>query len=302
MQRAMQRRLVEASRRSGMADVATHVLHNVGNALNSVNVSVGVLENTVRQSRLSGFAKVIGLIGDHRDDLPGFFAADTRAKRLPEYLSASTTQLEQERSALATELASLRTHVEHINAVVSTQQSHTRTRAIHERTQLAAVLDEALSASRLCQDEPGVAIERAYEPVPDVEIDRHKLVQVLSDLLDNAWNAFEPATAASRRIRIALRPAGSHRVAIEIADNGRGIAPEDITRIFQPGVATGTGRIAFSLHTSACAAGEMGGTLVADSDGPGRGARFTLTLPVRGAEVSTVRPPAEPGDQPERTV
>lgn len=294
LQRSMQNRLVEASRRSGMADVATDVLHNVGNALNSVNVSVGVLESAVRRSRLSGFSRVIGLIGDHRDDLPGFFAADARAQRLPEYLTASTAQLEQERTAITAEIASLRTHVEHINAVVGTQQSHTRTHAIREPTRLAAVLDEVLSASLLRHDDPSVAIERAYEPVPDVEIDRHKLVQVVSSLLDNAWDALAPAataTAAHRRIGVALRPVGAHQVAIEIADNGRGIAPEDLTRIFQPGGAAGTGHTAFRLHATACAAGELGGTLVADSDGPACGARFTLSLP-------TAAPPAAagPGD------
>lgn len=298
LQRAMQNRLVEASRRSGMADVATDVLHNVGNALNSVNVSVGVLENAVRQSRLPGFSKVIGLIGDHRDDLPGFFAADARAKRMPEYLTASTAQLEQERSALAAEIASLRKHVEHINAVVGTQQSHTRTQTIREQTQLAAVLDEALSASLLRHDDPGVALERAYEPVPNVEIDRHKLVQVLSSLLDNAWDALAPTTAAHKRIGIALRAVDAHLVAIEIADNGRGIAAEDLTRIFQPGIAAGTGRTAFRLHATACAAAELGGTLVADSDGPELGARFTLTLPLRTVEASAAGPlaGAGPGD------
>jgi signal transduction histidine kinase len=295
LQRATQNRLIEASRRSGMADVATDVLHNVGNALNSVNVSVGVLENAVRQSRLPGFSRVIGLIGEHRDDLAGFLAADARATRLPEYLIASTVQLEQERSALADEIASLRAHVEHINAVVGTQQSHTRTQAIREQTQLAAVLDEALGASLLRHDAPGVVLERAYEPVPDVEIDRHKLVQVLSSLLDNAWDALAPATTAYKRIGIALRSVGAHLVAIEIADNGRGIAPEDLTRIFQPGVAAGTGRTAFRLHATACAAGELGGTLVADSDGPERGARFTLTLPLRAAEPSTAEPLAAAG-------
>jgi signal transduction histidine kinase len=280
-QRAMQDQLVEASRRSGMADVATDVLHNVGNALNSVNVSVSMLEDAVRQSHLTGFSKVIRLISEHRDDLPGFFAGDARAKRLPEYLAASTTRLEREHDTLAIELASLREHVDHVNVVISTQQSHTGGPAIRIPTSLSAALDEALSASLLRHGDPGVELERAYEPMPDVDIDRHKLLQVLSSLLDNAWDALAGVTTVPKRVRIQLRALDAHRVAIEIEDSGRGIPPENLTLIFQHSVTAGTGRQGFGLHASACAAGEMGGTLIATSDGLGHGARFTLTLPLR---------------------
>jgi signal transduction histidine kinase len=247
-----------------------------------------MLEDMVRQSRLPGFSRVIRLIRDHQDDLPGFFAGDPRAKRLPEYLTASTTRLECEHDTLATELASLRTHVDHVNVFISTQQLHTAVPAITIPTSLSAALDEALSASLLRHDDPGVELERAYEPMPDTDIDRHKLLQVLSSLLDNAWDALAGAITAPRRVRVHLRALDAHRAAIEIEDNGRGIPPENLTRIFQHGVTTGTGAGApgtskpgFGLHASACAAGEMGGTLVATSDGPGHGARFTLTLPLR---------------------
>jgi signal transduction histidine kinase len=264
-----------------MADVATDVLHNVGNALNSVSVSVDVLDNSVRQSRLAGFAKVIDLIRDHQDDLPGFFAGDARAKRLPEYLTASTTQLEHERSALAAEIASLRKHVDHVKLVVDTQQSHVRSPAIREPTQLAAILDEALGASLVRHDAPGISIERVYEPLPDVEIDPHKVVQVVTSLLDNAWDALQHVATAHKRIWIELRALDMHRVAIAVEDNGCGITPENLTRIFQPSSAAETGKHRSRLHASACVAGELGGTLVADSGGLGLGARFTLTLPLR---------------------
>jgi len=281
LQYAMQAQLVETSRRSGKADVAADVLHNLGNALNSVNVSVGVLEDAISRSRLPGLRKVARMLGDQHGDLAGFFAGDPRGQQLPAYLEASTARLESEHRTLVHELASLRKHVDHINLVVATQQSHARAPAITERASLAAILEEALGAGRARHAGTGVAVTCDCEAMPDVTIDRHKLLLILANLLDNAWDAVEGATTSDKRIRIALRALGADRVAIDIEDNGGGILPDNLTRIFSYGFTTRSQRPGFGLHASACAAGEMNGTLSATSEGATRGARFTLTLPVR---------------------
>jgi len=285
-QRAMQEQLVAASRRSGMADVATSVLHNLGNALNSVNVSVNLLEGAVRESRLAGLTRVVHRICGTQatSDGAGFFTDDARARRLPDYLTASTAQLEVERGAIAAELASLRGHVEHIKLVVETQQPHAHAPPANELTSLAAVLDEAATASLERHPDRGVELERTYEPVPDIAIDRHKLLEIVASLLDNAWDALDRVAASLGRIRLRLHPVADHRVAIEVEDTGCGIPPENLTRIFHHGFTTSPGRHGFGLHASACATSELGGTLTAASDGPGRGARFTLTLPLRVAD------------------
>jgi len=278
-QRAMQRQLVAASRRSGMADVATHMLHNLGNALNSITVSLGVLQDTLRQSRVAGLSKVVHMIsGD--DGGSRFFSDEARARRVPDYLAASAAQLEGERASLHGELASLRGHVEHIQAVVATQELHTDAPAVHEITELPAVLDEALSASLVRHEERDVEIERDYAAVPEVALDRNKLLQILSALLDNAWRALDGPAAHRKCIRLRLHAPTGNQIAIEIADSGRGIAPENLTRIFHQSVPL-PGAHGSHLHASACAATEMGGSLIATSDGPGRGACFTLTLPLR---------------------
>ena len=288
-QRAMQEQLVAASRRSGRADVASDVLHNVGNALNSVNVSVDVLETAVQRSRLAGLSKVIRILSDHRGDLPGFFATDHRAPKLPDYLVASTAQLEAEQAQLAGELRSLRGHVEHVNLVIATQQAYLGAPAPRERTALADVLDDALRDAGARHAAQPVALETSYDAVPELELDRHKLVPVVAGLLDNAWHALAGAEPTDRRIRVRLRAATGERVAIEVEDSGRGIARDDLTRIFQHS-ATSRAEHGVDLHACACAAGELGGTLAAASDGLGRGARFTLTLPLRAAG------PDAPGD------
>jgi signal transduction histidine kinase len=278
-QSAMQAKLIAASRRTGMADVATRVLHGIGNALNSVGVSVDTLDTALRGSRLAGLAKVSRLIGEHRDDLPGFFATASQARLLPDYLAAATTRLEDERTQLADELAALRRHVEHIKQAVDTQQLHVGAPSISEPTSLAAVVDEAIASSLVRHLDAGVEVERDYAEVPELDIDRHKLLQVVSSLVDHAWQAISGAPGGDKRIWLRLRLQGGDRVAIEIEDNGPGLARDDLTRIFHPDAAPRP-RHGFDLHDSACAAAEMKGTLRATSDGPGRGACFTLSLPL----------------------
>jgi len=279
-QRAMQARLVAASRRSGMADVATGVLHGIGNALNSVSVSVDALEGAVRQSRIAGLTKVARLLGEHRGDLVGF-AATAQARLLPEYLTAATARLEDERSSLAGELAVLRRHVEHIKQAVDTQQLYAHAPVVSEATSLAAVVDEAIAANLVHHADRGIAIERDYAAVPEAELDRHKLLQVVSGLIDHAWHAVAGAPGASQRIAIRVRPLDDDRAAIEVEDTGRGIARDDLTRIFSHELAARTAHHGLDLHETACAAAELRATLRAASDGPGRGACLTLTLPLR---------------------
>jgi PAS domain S-box-containing protein len=84
---ALHRELVETSRQAGMAEVASSVLHNVGNVLNSANVSSSLAVEKIRNSKVQNLGKVAGLIQDHLHDLPAFLADDPKGKQLPKYLS-----------------------------------------------------------------------------------------------------------------------------------------------------------------------------------------------------------------------
>ena len=72
--------LLDASRVAGMAEVATGVLHNIGNVLNSVNVSVNILGENLQNSRVGNVAKISALCHEHLNDLGAFLAADPRAR------------------------------------------------------------------------------------------------------------------------------------------------------------------------------------------------------------------------------
>jgi signal transduction histidine kinase len=281
--RGMQQQIVDASRRAGMADVATSVIHNVGNVLNSVNVSAGLVMETVERSRVQGLAQLAALVRQHERDLPQFLTQDEKGRRLPAYLGAVAAAVEKERQVILAELASLQRNIEHIKVVVGRQQGQAKAAlGVLESVALAAVVDEALRLAGLAQpgNDDGIIVERAYADVPRARLDRHKLIETLTNLLGNARHALQ-ASPRPRRLRVEIRAEGETRFHIEIVDSGCGISPENLPRIFTFGFSTKPGGHGFGLHASAIATAEMGGTLTAHSDGDGSGARFVIELPLR---------------------
>jgi signal transduction histidine kinase len=299
--RSMQQQIVDASRRAGMADVATSVLHNVGNVLNSVNVSAGVVIEKVEKSRMLGLAQVVTLLREHDRDLPRFLAEDERARKLPLYLEKLATAVEEERQVILTELASLQQNIDHIKAVVGRQQGQAKAAlGVLESVALGTLLDEALKLALLPASQPPITVVRDYGSLPRARLDRHKLFETLMNLLSNARHALEAASEGPRQLRVEIMLTGAARFAIEITDTGVGISPENLGRIFTFGFSTKPGGHGFGLHSSAIAMAEMGGTLTAHSEGRGKGARFRIELPLRqpggntGEFSALGTPPPEP--------
>ncbi len=277
---ATQAELLEASRRAGMAEIATNVLHNVGNILNSVNVSAGVVRATLRESRARGLSQAVQLLREHEGDLADFLTLDQRGRNLPAYLAGITHALLEEQQAMIEELEHLTRSIDHIKEVVTVQQSRARTGGALDAAQITDLVEEAVRMNADALMRAGVSLARDFKPVPAAALDRARVLQVLVNLISNARTALEGAPAAARRITLRVGPAGPGRLRVAVQDEGEGIAPENMARLFTHGFTTRRHGHGFGLHSCALAAAEMGGTLVAHSDGAGRGATFTLELPL----------------------
>ncbi|MFT3768163.1 MAG: ATP-binding protein [Minicystis sp.] len=275
-----QGQLLEASRRAGMADVATTVLHNVGNVLNSVNVSAGIAIDTVKRSRLGGLSKATEMIDAHRDELGAFLTTDEKGKLLPDYLSSLAEAAADERATVVEELESLQRNIEHIKVIIGMQQSHARPGELVETLPLIDLVEEALQLNLMSRAGAGLTVVRDFVDRPTVHLDRHKLLQILTNLLSNARHAVKAEDRPDKQITVRVRTRSPAWVAVEIEDNGCGIAPENLEKVFSFGFTTKKEGHGFGLHSAACSAIEMGGSLTAHSDGPGRGAVFTLLLPL----------------------
>ena len=283
---AAQQRLITLSREAGMAEIATGVLHNVGNVLNSVNVSTTLLAGRIRESRVDNLIALIGMLEQHSGDLPEFLGRDPKGRRVLPYLVKLGGHFHAERDDLLKELELLSFHVGHIKQIVSTQQSYAKVSGLVENVQLCDMVDDALRIV-----EPGlvrhkIRVERDSEPVPAIAADKHQILQILLNLLRNAKQAMQEGDGdeGEKVIRLRIRRLGESRVSLAVEDSGVGLPPENLTRIFGHGFTTKADGHGFGLHSCALAASQMGGSLRAESEGPGHGATFILELPLKTAD------------------
>ena len=278
--------LVDTARRAGRAEVATNVLHNVGNVLNSVNISAGIIAQTLRRSRAQGLSRAVRMMDDHAGDLAPFLTTHEKGRLLPAYLSGVAASVAKEQQSMLDELQHLTRSIDHIKDVVSTQQSYAGGSNVVEPARICELVEDALrmNAGALAQGE--VTVIREFLEVPLARVDRARVLQILVNLISNACHAMEDC--ADRPHRIVLRIwADDARLRVSVQDHGVGIAPENLTRIFSHGFTTRAAGHGFGLHSGALAARQMGGTLSLHSGGPGSGATFTLELPLDAVPATT---------------
>ena len=273
----LQMQLREVSRHAGMAEVATGVLHSVGNLLNSLGVSTTLVLSGLRDSRVGNVTRVAKLLAANAHRLGAFLEGDPRGREILAYLSQLGEHLGAENRALYTEMQALAAHVEHIGKIVAAQQTYARRGGVTEEVEVAELVDNAVALN--FAGSPDVTVHRDYQIVPRLMLDRHKLIQILGNLLSNARHALRDLNEGRRVLTVRLRPIGES-LAIEVEDSGVGIAADVLTRLFAFGFTTKKDGHGFGLHASANLAKELGGEISAHSDGPGRGARFTLCLPL----------------------
>lgn len=275
---ALHHQLVEASRSAGMAEVATGVLHNVGNVLNSVNVSSTLLADRLRKSRAPNVARAAELLHARNGDIAEWLANDEKGRMLPAYLAELGKHIASEHAEMSAELELLVKNVEHIKEIVAMQQNYAKVSGFTEALPLEKLMDDAIQMNAAAFERHRVQVIRNYANVPNVRVDKHKVLQILVNLLRNAKYAMD--SCAERRLVLNISRPGQRTVRVTVSDTGCGIPPENLTRIFSHGFTTKRDGHGFGLHSGAIAAKEMGGILAAESEGVGRGATFTLELPI----------------------
>jgi len=282
MQRALTRanaELVETSRLAGLAEMATGVLHNIGNALNSVNTSATLLADQFSKSRHGGVTRVAKLLAEHAADLGEFITKDPKGSQVPAYLAQLGTQLEAEHAATLEELQGLRGMIDHINQIVAAQQSYAQVSGINEETAPEEILEFALRLGEASLTRHGVTVCRDYKETRPMRMQRQKTVQILVNLIRNAKESMDEAKPAEKRLELTIDTAADGMISLGIADNGVGIEAGNLVKLFSFGFSTKPKGHGFGLHNSVLAAREMGGRLEVQSEGLGKGARFVLSLP-----------------------
>ena len=274
----IQAQLRDKSREAGMAIVATGILHNLGNILNGITISSGVIEEKLQRSKIPKLQKVAQLLQEHADDLPAFIAADNRGQVLPSFITQLSDHLEAELQALVNEVKGLIACTEHAAGVIATQQQFALPHsAFCEVISLQALMERALVLSRGAFAMRGVEVICEWHGDASVMVDCNKVLQILLNLFANARHAVADRPENQRQVWLRTS-VGDGLARLEVRDNGIGINPQNLACIFNQGFTTRVDGHGFGLHSSANWARELGGTLHCHSEGPGQGATFTLSL------------------------
>jgi signal transduction histidine kinase len=177
------------------------------------------------------------------------------------------------------DLATLLKSIDHVKDIIWMQQSYASVAGMVEPIIPAETIEDALKLSTNALQRHNVHVERQFAQTPPARAERHKVLQILVNLVSNAKKAMDCKEPSQRRMLIRVENGANETVVIKVIDNGIGIPPENLTKIFSHGFTTRKDGHGFGLHSSSLAAKQMGGELTAASEGVGRGATFTLSMP-----------------------
>ena len=283
---AMHRQLIETSRQAGKAEVATSILHNVGNVLNSVNVASSCAADLLRNSKVTTLSKLAELVRQHEADWAAFAATDPRGQKLPGFVRQLAECLAAENASVLRELKQLQKSIDHIKDIVTTQQAYAKASGATESVDPGELIRDALQMNASSLARHDIQVIEEFAPAPPLTVDKHKVLGILVNLLHNAKHACDESGRPDKRLTVRVAN-GEGTIKISVIDNGVGILPENLARIFSHGFTTRKEGHGFGLHSGALAAGELGGRLTVHSDGPGQGAAFTLELPLQPSTTSS---------------
>lgn len=273
--------LVSAARRAGMADIATSVLHNVGNVLNSINTSLSLIRERITHSKISHLANLAVILKQYLEETGAADKENSKGKQVLEYLTLVTEDWNNnDKKCLLEELHRLDYNIDHINKIITTQQALSGTVGLTEEAFLENLLQDALTMNKTAYERAHIEIICDYKFNKKVTVDKVKLLQILTNLIKNGIDSLVESKLLPKKITLCIKENDDSHFIIQVSDNGIGVPPEHITKIFSYGFTTKKNGHGFGLHTSAISAKEMGGSLFVESEGKNKGATFNLILPL----------------------
>ena len=278
----IQKQLFLLSHQAGMAEVAVSVLHNIGNVLNSVNVSIGMIRSTIQHNKLDNLQKIKKLIEDNSDEFNRFFVESSKGAILLKYIEELAGDWILQKEYFIKEVENLEKNFGHIKNIVARQQAFSHSRVIEEVMSIQDLLEDAISISidEVNLTRLNIQLIRKYQPTPPVLMDKIKLTQILINIIQNAVDALQVTNIDNKEITFVLKQKSNDTLLIQIIDNGIGIEKDNLKRIFTYGFTTKLNGHGFGLHTSALAVKDLHGEISVFSEGAGKGAIFTLELPI----------------------
>lgn len=283
--RELNKKLVTSAKEAGMAEVATSIIHNIGNVLNSIRVSCDILAKTTSSLSFKSLFEVLELLSQNSHTIVTYLNEDTKGKMIPNFLLALNEPLQRDFDSACKEIVNLNEGFNNISEIVAAQQSLTKVVGNHEKVQLNELMTLTLKVFNSQLEEHNITLTEDYENLSPIYIDKSKLSQILLNLVQNAIEAFvyDPSNHKNKEINISIKKAINDHTYIRIVihDNGVGIKKSNLENIFTYGYTTKTNGHGIGLYSCAIYAMELGGRIYVESDSLGLGTSFIVELPLQ---------------------
>ena len=271
---------LQRARESGMSEIAIDVLHNVGNILNTVNCTTSLITEKIKNTELSELSTIKNILNANKDNLTHFLTHDQRGQAIIQYISLLADYWEKEQTALLSSLKLLNEKIQNIINIIATQQAFGKSTGVTERIDLVELIEYALTLHNELFIEHHIFVQRHYDAITPVVIDKNKLLQVIVNLIKNAIESLTESKQKNKTLSINLNLLADNNICLQIIDNGQGIEPSHLQKLFTSGFTTKEKGLGLGLHGSALAAHQLNGNLIAKSEGIGKGASFSLYFPL----------------------
>ena len=254
------------------------VFHNIGNIVNTLCISAETAVEIVEHIEYQGVGEAAKLLRSLDDELAENFDEEHPLRLLPSYLEDLSLRLSEQQNKAHAELQVLIESAEHIRENLQYQHALLKDDLDDAPVDIGHLIEHVLSLHQNMLKREHIHVAVSCEPIPPTRLKRRPLLQVLTNLIVNSKHAMQECQR-ERLLRITVA-SDEERILVRVTDNGMGIEQSDLTRIFDHGFTTKEQGLGIGLSISRQLIEQLGGSLSAESAGPGEGATFVVSLPL----------------------
>ncbi len=270
--------LAKTAHQAGMSEIATGTLHNIGNILNSIKTSAYVIKEIKNNSVLSDLKRANELLKKNMDALESFVLENPKGVKLMAYYMKIEEGINKEEGSIQQHVSRLVTMIDTITGIIAAQQGYGSKNGEAQETVLSDVMEDALTMQAGTIERYKIKIVKDFNNTPGIPAHKTMLLHILINLIRNARDAMLRTPINERKLDLKIE-SDEQATYIKVRDTGHGITEDNKRKIFSHGFTTKEGGHGFGLHSCVSYMNEMGGSILADSEGQDKGATFILKFP-----------------------
>ncbi|MDF1655001.1 MAG: ATP-binding protein [Coxiellaceae bacterium] len=274
----LHRDLSDVSREIGMAEVAINVLHNIGNILNSINISLESLSENKGQSSVFKVCDLLKLFEENIENISSSFKSKERSEAIRKYIPALRKKLSKDYDKESETIKSISEYLDLIKATIATQLQYVKKPVLIEKIHFNEVLEDFLKLQKNHFNNHKIMLNNTIDKQIEICADRYSLLMVLINLMNNACDSLLESNLSEKVITLSVSDKTNH-ICVAIKDNGVGISEEVLPHILEHGFTTKKSGYGFGMASAALAVNKMGGEILIESKGINQGATVQFTLP-----------------------